>query len=101
MSSAITYNAPETCEAFQDPDVVRNILPVLATTILIQIRLELARRIGNEPPLTGLIRVYKDYYPDVIVGDVTNGRSSVFTVSFLLSTLMPSYFMLIFAASKS
>lgn len=27
------------------------------------------------------MRVYKDYYPEVIVGDVTAGRASVFTVS--------------------
>jgi centromere protein I len=42
--------------------------------------LELARRAGNEPQIVGLIRVYKDYYPDVIVGDATRGRASVFTV---------------------
>jgi hypothetical protein len=42
----------------------------------------LARRVGNEPPLIGLIRVYKDYYPDVIVGGLANGRASVFMVSF-------------------
>ncbi|KFY46422.1 hypothetical protein V494_00465 [Pseudogymnoascus sp. VKM F-4513 (FW-928)] len=46
----------------------------------IQSLLELARRAGNEPPLVGLIRVYKDYYPDVIVGQLTAGRASVFTV---------------------
>ncbi|KFY67817.1 hypothetical protein V496_01400 [Pseudogymnoascus sp. VKM F-4515 (FW-2607)] len=45
----------------------------------IQSLLELARRAGNEPPLVGLIRVYKDYYPDVIVGQLTAGRASVFT----------------------
>lgn len=43
--------------------------------------MELARRAGNEPPLVGLIRVYKDYYPDVIVGQLTAGRASVFTVN--------------------
>jgi len=26
------------------------------------------------------MRSFKDYYPDVIVGDVTSGRASVFTV---------------------
>ncbi|KFZ20172.1 hypothetical protein V502_03299 [Pseudogymnoascus sp. VKM F-4520 (FW-2644)] len=45
----------------------------------IQSLLELARRAGNEPPLVGLIRVYKDYYPDVIIGQLTAGRASVFT----------------------
>ncbi|RFU26880.1 hypothetical protein B7463_g9460, partial [Scytalidium lignicola] len=45
----------------------------------IQMLMELTRQSGNEPPLVGLMRVYKDYYPDVIVGDVTAGRASVFT----------------------
>ncbi|MCJ1304140.1 hypothetical protein MMC08_006952 [Hypocenomyce scalaris] len=40
--------------------------------------LELSRTIGNEPALIGLIRVYKDYYPDVIVGDAAVGRASHF-----------------------
>jgi len=43
--------------------------------------MELMRQVGNEPPLVGLMRVYKDYYPDVIVGDGVSGRASVFTVS--------------------
>lgn len=43
--------------------------------------MELMRHAGNDPPLIGLMRVYKDYYPDVIVGDVTSGRASVFMVS--------------------
>ncbi|KAF8851133.1 Mis6-domain-containing protein [Acephala macrosclerotiorum] len=45
----------------------------------IQFVMELIRQAGNEPPLIGLMRVYKDYYPDVIVGDATAGRASVFT----------------------
>lgn len=44
----------------------------------IQALMELMRQGGNEPPLVGLMRVYKDYYPDVIVGEVTSGRASVF-----------------------
>jgi len=43
--------------------------------------MELTRQAGNEPPLVGLMRVYKDYYPDVIVGNATLGRASVFKVS--------------------
>jgi centromere protein I len=46
----------------------------------IQMLMETTRQAGNEPSLVGLMRVYKDYYPDVIVGDVTAGRASVFTV---------------------
>lgn len=43
-------------------------------------RMELMRQAGNEPALVGLVRVYKDYYPDVIVGDAVAGRASVFVV---------------------
>ena len=43
--------------------------------------MELTRQSGNEPQLVGLMRVFKDYYPDVIVGDVVAGKASVFTVS--------------------
>jgi centromere protein I len=47
--------------------------------------MELTRQAGNEPPLVGLMRVYKDYYPDVIVGEVTSGRALVFTVGIYLN----------------
>lgn len=42
--------------------------------------MELTCQAGNEAPLVGLMRVYKDYFPDIIVGDVASGRASVFTV---------------------
>ncbi|OWP00465.1 hypothetical protein B2J93_776 [Marssonina coronariae] len=45
----------------------------------IQFLMELIRQAGNEPPLVGLLRVYKDYYPDVIVGEAASGRASAFT----------------------
>lgn len=58
-------------------------------------RMELTRQAGNEPSLVGLMRVFKDYYPDVIVGDVITGRASVFTVSsyylFLFSKIPAKY----------
>ena len=44
-------------------------------------RLELSRTAVNEPHLVGLIRVFKEYYPDVIVGEAAAGRASVFAVS--------------------
>lgn len=53
----------------------------LCNTILTNPRMGLTRQTGNDPPLVGLMRIYKDYYPDVIVGEVTSGRASVFTVS--------------------
>ncbi|KAF2810585.1 Mis6-domain-containing protein [Mytilinidion resinicola] len=42
----------------------------------IQQLLELSRGIGNEPALQGLLRVYKDYYPDIIVGTAATTRNS-------------------------
>ncbi|OBT67214.1 hypothetical protein VE03_02723 [Pseudogymnoascus sp. 23342-1-I1] len=64
MPSLVADYPPKTCETIPNS---------------IAARLELARRAGNEPSLVGLIRVYKDYYPDVIVGQLTAGRASVFT----------------------
>ncbi|KAF7875194.1 hypothetical protein EAF04_002366 [Stromatinia cepivora] len=45
----------------------------------IQALMQWTRKAGHDPALIGLMRVYKDYYPEVIVGDVTSGRASVFT----------------------
>ncbi|KAK6610624.1 hypothetical protein H4I96_02222 [Botrytis cinerea] len=45
----------------------------------IQALMQWTRKAGHDPALVGLMRVYKDYYPEVIVGDVTSGRASVFT----------------------
>ncbi|UPX18545.1 Phosphate metabolism transcription protein [Ascochyta rabiei] len=42
----------------------------------IQQLLELSRGLGNEPPLQGLLRVYKDYYPDIILGNASTSRKS-------------------------
>ncbi|GKT40960.1 centromere protein I [Colletotrichum spaethianum] len=36
------------------------------------------RNTGNDPALTGLLRVYKDYYPEIIVSDALRGRASAF-----------------------
>ncbi|KAI1823349.1 Mis6-domain-containing protein [Xylaria intraflava] len=44
----------------------------------IQALLSLSRQTGNDPALTGLLRVYKDYYPEIIVGDAARGRASAF-----------------------
>ncbi|XWW96780.1 hypothetical protein V2A60_004760 [Cordyceps javanica] len=35
----------------------------------IQNLLNLSRQTGNDPTLVGLLRVYKDYYPEIIVGE--------------------------------
>ncbi|OAQ98313.1 hypothetical protein LLEC1_03239, partial [Akanthomyces lecanii] len=44
----------------------------------IQNLLNLSRQTGNDPTLVGLLRVYKDYYPEIIVGDAVRGRASAF-----------------------
>ncbi|KAI9729510.1 MAG: hypothetical protein M1818_008482 [Claussenomyces sp. TS43310] len=67
-------------DVLENPKVFSSLYSVLFNLLdTIAIRLELARRAGNDPSLVGLIRVYKDYYPDVIVGETTAGRASVFT----------------------
>ncbi|KAH7117647.1 Mis6-domain-containing protein [Dendryphion nanum] len=42
----------------------------------IQQLLELSKSTGNEPALQGLLRVYKDYYPDIILGSAPISRQS-------------------------
>ena len=51
-------------------------------------RLELSRTFGDEPPLLGLLRVYKEYYPDIIVGEESTRKQQCFEVS---KNLLTSY----------
>lgn len=51
-------------------------------------RLALSRQTGSEPALTGLLRVFKNYYPEIIVGEVTRGRAAAFKVREILKTLL-------------
>ncbi|KAH8179567.1 mis6 domain-containing protein [Sarocladium implicatum] len=44
----------------------------------IQTVLGLARQTGNDPCLVGLLRVFKDYYPEIIVGEAVRGKASAF-----------------------
>ncbi|KAK7965951.1 Mis6-domain-containing protein [Apiospora aurea] len=44
----------------------------------IQTLLSLSRQTGSDPALTGLLRVFKDYYPEIIVGEATRGKASAF-----------------------
>ncbi|TDZ68351.1 Centromere protein I [Colletotrichum trifolii] len=44
----------------------------------IQAVLNLSRNTGNDPALIGLLRVYKDYYPEIIVSDALRGKASAF-----------------------
>ncbi|CUS11905.1 unnamed protein product [Tuber aestivum] len=45
----------------------------------IQALLVLKQNLGDEQPLLGLLQVYKDYYPDVIVGETAIARAGVFS----------------------
>ncbi|RPB16110.1 Mis6-domain-containing protein [Morchella conica CCBAS932] len=45
----------------------------------IQALLEFKRNLGNEQPLNGLLQVFKDYYPDVIVGDIAPTKVGLFS----------------------
>jgi len=53
---------------------------VLLTLADVQDSLNLSRQTGNDPALVGLLRVYKNYYPEVIVGDATKGKAAPFKV---------------------
>ncbi|RCI08824.1 hypothetical protein L249_4840 [Ophiocordyceps polyrhachis-furcata BCC 54312] len=41
-------------------------------------RLDLSRQTGNDPAIVGLLRVFKDYYPEIIVGEAVRGKASAF-----------------------
>ncbi|KAF8457165.1 Mis6-domain-containing protein [Terfezia claveryi] len=45
----------------------------------IQALLELKRIVGNEQPLLGLLQIYKDYYPDVIVERLPPIKAALFS----------------------
>ncbi|KAF8427322.1 Mis6-domain-containing protein [Tirmania nivea] len=45
----------------------------------IQALLELKRIVGNEQPLLGLLQIYKDYYPDVIVERLPPTKAGLFS----------------------
>ncbi|KAM0278134.1 hypothetical protein ACHAQH_005332 [Verticillium albo-atrum] len=42
------------------------------------ISLGLSRQTGHDPALTGLLRIFKDYYPEIIVGEAIKGKASAF-----------------------
>ena len=46
----------------------------------IQALLELSRITagGGDPSLFGLLRIYKDYYPEIVLGEAIHGRATVF-----------------------
>ncbi|KAL7931174.1 Mis6 domain-containing protein, partial [Trichoderma chlorosporum] len=44
----------------------------------IQALLNLSRQTANDPYLIGLLRVFKDYYPEIILGELVRGRASAF-----------------------
>lgn len=79
MSRVIIDHATETCPSIQNTSIVCSSEEIVRGSLTVE-RMQWARQAGHDPALVGLMRVYKDYYPEVIVGDVTMGRASVFTV---------------------
>jgi hypothetical protein len=78
VPSAVLDYSPQACPPLPNTNSVSRYVGLSRSRYLTDLlRMELMRQAGNEPPLVGLLRVYKDYYPDVIVGD-TSGRASVF-----------------------
>jgi centromere protein I len=53
----------------------------------IQAVLALSRQVGNDASLTGLLRVFKNYYPEIIVGEAIKGKASAFKVGSTRSPL--------------
>jgi hypothetical protein len=53
-------------------------------------RLALLQQAGNEPALTALLRVYKNYCPEIIVGFAGSGRSLSLKVG-IFKFSWPSY----------
>ncbi|KAF4463237.1 hypothetical protein FALBO_9945 [Fusarium albosuccineum] len=63
----------------ESPQVLSQAYPVLFNLLDTAVtRLNLSRQTGNDPPLIGLLRVFKDYYPEVIVGEAVRGKASSF-----------------------
>lgn len=87
MSPTFSSDTKETRKTLSYPSTVSFVVssalipPVLVCNQRRKIRLEFKRNLGNEQPLNGLLQVYKDYYPDVIVGDVAPTRLGLFSVS--------------------
>ncbi|KAL2676808.1 hypothetical protein Neosp_010574 [[Neocosmospora] mangrovei] len=63
----------------ESPQVLSQAYPVLFNLLDgAATRLGLSRQTGNDPCLIGLLRVFKDYYPEVIVGEAVRGKASSF-----------------------
>jgi centromere protein I len=76
-ASMYGHSGYKLCE-FIESDLA--VLFALGVLIRGYLRLSLSRQTGSDPALTGLLRVFKNYYPEIIVGEVTKGRASTFKV---------------------
>ncbi|PNY25194.1 Centromere protein I [Tolypocladium capitatum] len=85
-ASAGADYAAEACPTVQDPGAVScrrrghsvADIPSRTTGWLTVRRLNLSRQTGNDPCLVGLLRVFKDYYPEIIVGEAVRGKAAAF-----------------------
>ena len=82
VSSTCDNHPKETCEAISDSAPVcfpRVIFRCTPAHHCHHHRLELSRSIGNDSALLGLLRTYKEHYPDVILYQPT-GKGATFAV---------------------
>ncbi|MCJ1400652.1 hypothetical protein MMC11_003860 [Xylographa trunciseda] len=68
VSFIVDNNKQKACEALSHPNAAH----------LASDSLELSSNFVSEPALTGLLKVYKEYYPDVIVGQSADAKSARF-----------------------
>lgn len=81
MSLALHPNSEKARETFSDTVFVRMCLHAHSSRLMnFGNRLELSRSYGNEPAVLGLLKVYKKFYPDVIVNQSVAGKPSIFEV---------------------
>jgi len=81
MSLALPSNSEKALETFSDTNFVRISWDTHRSRLMnYGNRLELSRSYGSEPALLGLLKIYKKFYPDVIVGQAVAGKPSSFEV---------------------
>ncbi|KAL1648757.1 hypothetical protein SLS58_001936 [Diplodia intermedia] len=67
-------------DALEDATILSKLYGVLFNLLdTMSLRLDMVRTSGQDPALVGLLRVYKDYYPEIIVGNAASGRTSFAT----------------------
>lgn len=80
MPFVSSHYPASTCAALSNSEPVSNFVRGFSKYRLPRSSLSLSRQTGNDPSVTGLLRVFKDYYPEIIVGEATRAKASAFKV---------------------